>query len=455
MLPLRPLVAALRIAHPEIVGLDDVTAADVGALTASARRALEARYLTIPGTLVTFAVAAERLGLTRAAVHFAERQAFQALGLSGLASGARGRRGVPRPAQSVGADEKGLAPVPTPPRERTARAPKPTGPATPRAKITHRSIAGEEEAALILAYQQGDHGAGAKLIEAHAPVIRFHAMKHRNRGLDDEDLLQEGRMGFLRAVAKFDPTMGASLATYSVMWIRAASQRAVADTGKTIRVPVGICNNLVTGYLRGIETPAGLAQAGFMTEDRAVGALAAALRPVSLDEPLFDDGMHSLVDTIASDDLGPDAAYEEAEDQEHTRESVAGLLTVLDERERYIVEKRIAVQDGDQMGLQEIGDHFGVCRERIRQLEAQALAKLRRAAVERGIMAPPVTRLERIDRALLVAHEAAADLDDTDADAEPEEPWLPTRQPRVVRAEPVGTASPMSSAGTRIDAFAY
>jgi RNA polymerase sigma factor (sigma-70 family) len=454
-LPLRPLVDAIRSAHPGIVGLDDVTAADVASLTASLRRALEARYLATPGRVATFAEAAARVGLSRAAVHLSEKQAFQALELSGATPGQRGRTRTMRPTiEHEAVADDGLAPAPAPPRKRKPRAPTAKTSAdapAPRVKVTHRSIAGEQEAALILAYQRGDQRAGAMLLEAHAGAIALYALRWRGRGLEDEDLLQEGRIGFLRGVEKFDSSHGVKLVTYAVYWIKQNVRRSVEDLGTTVRVPCHVHQKLGLARKQGLRTPEAIDEAGILSTDRASGALAALTRPISTEDPFYEDDGDTVGDRLESGEAGPEEDYDAAERIEQTRERVASLLAVLDERERYVIERRIAAPDGDEQILQDIGDHFGLSRERIRQLEVRAMRKMRTAAVQQRMIAPAAMP-ELIDQALLVARENA---DATDDDSGPNEPWLPTRLPRASHVEPLTTALPMSSTGTRIDAFVY
>ncbi len=289
-----------------------MTAADLAGLTASQRRALEARYLAA-GKL-SYEEAGDRLLVTRAAIHLAEANAFEALGLTGRA------RKLGRPPR---AKQQPRAPAAKPDREATTPKPRRSvapAPAKPR-RVTHKDIAGEQEAALIRAYQAGDQKAGATLLEAHSPVISFYSMRQRNRGLDDEELLQEGRIGFLKAVERFDPGHGAKLSTYAMHWIRAAVQHAVRDTGTTVRVPAGAREKIAHGRARGIDTAEGLVKAGIMqNEARATAAMMAMGRPISLDAPAWTDSEDPLVDTIAADVQGPEDAYEEAERLQRAKE---------------------------------------------------------------------------------------------------------------------------------------
>jgi RNA polymerase sigma factor (sigma-70 family) len=308
-------------------------------------------------------------------------------------------------------DDDGLAPepVPPPPPRRTKPAKdSPTDPA-PRRKLTYREIAGDAEADLIRRYQAGDQQAGAMLLEAHEGIIATYALRSRGRGLDDEDLMQEGRIAFLHGVMKFDPSLGFKLNTYIKQWVWQASYRAVNDTGHTVYVPIRVSERIRKAQRKGLDTPEEIAEAGLLTKDQAAGALAVS-GVAHLDKPMGEDGDSTMLDLIVSHDPDPEASYEQAERHQHAKETTDSLLACLTEKERTIILARIGAADGDEETLSALGAQFELSRERIRQLEVRAMRKLRTLAqIRNGDLPDP--DLQDEDAALSEAE------DDEDEDA--------------------------------------
>ena len=242
----------------------------------------------------------------------------------------------------------------------------------------------EEENQLAARIKKGDKKARERMIKANLRLVVKIAREYEDYGMPLLDLINEGNMGLMKAVERFDPTKGAKLSTYSSWWIKQAIKRALANQSKTIRLPIHVVDKLfhmrhaavkLQEVLGREPTDEELGDELGMSAKKVNQLRTAAIRPASLEAPLGDDDTSRIADVVK--DESADTPYEQLEEKTNTT-MLRDLVATLPTREAEILRYRFGLDGDQERTLEEVGAKFGVTRERIRQIQNVALAKLRK-----------------------------------------------------------------------------
>ena len=252
----------------------------------------------------------------------------------------------------------------------------------------------EQEVTLAAKIKKGNKGAASEMIRGNLRLVVKIARDYANLGLPLLDLISEGNIGLMKAVERFDPAKGGKLSTYGAWWIKQSIKRALANQGKTIRLPVHLVDKIakirrvgagLSDELGREATDEEIAEEVGMNAEKVTQLKQAAIRPASLDAPVGEEDSTEFGELVG-DEMAVDPF--ESLSEKNIQMQVVEVLEQLDEREKKIINARFGLDGSDPITLEEVGCKFGVTRERIRQLQNIALGKMRRAIHKREQMTP-------------------------------------------------------------------
>ena len=247
----------------------------------------------------------------------------------------------------------------------------------------------QQEIELAEKIEKGDTAAREQMINANLRLVVTIARDYTNLGVPLLDLISEGNIGLTKAVERFEPAKGAKLSTYAMWWIKQSIKRALANQSKTIRLPVHLADKVakvrrvslqMSDELGREPTDDELGEEIGIDSDKISRLKSVGIRPASLDAPITDDDSTEFGEVIGDNEA--QTPFELLRDKNLLGE-VDGLLEVLDPREKKIISQRFGLDGGKPKTLEDVGKDFGITRERIRQLQKAALAKLRRALTKK------------------------------------------------------------------------